>query len=197
MRKCDFAALELLGDGMEVAEAALEGRLCEDRAGACRIVEQVGGRLRLVNREGGGEADADPVLDFQPVCVLRCRPDVLDLGKHEGARRAYARDGLRGLVLDEVVVGEAGSVEARGLVLRQRHKGVQHAFRDAERGAGKAHGIHVHAGEEVERRLVLSVVGVVPDRGVGSLHEAVLQRVAVARRAAQADRVPDILDLYA
>ena len=136
---------------MEVAEAALERRFGEDRAGARCVVELVRRRLRLVDGEGGGEADADPVLDLQPVRVLRRRPDVLDLGKHEGARRAYARHGLRGLVLGQLVVRQSGFVEARGLVLRQRQEGFQHAFRDAERDAGKAHGVHVHAGEEVER----------------------------------------------
>jgi hypothetical protein len=50
-----LAALKLLGDGVEVAKAALEVVADEDRRGAGELVGDIHRRLGLVDGEGGGQ----------------------------------------------------------------------------------------------------------------------------------------------
>ena len=56
-------ALQLLGHGMDVAEAALQRMAVEDRRGAGGIVGEVDRLARLVDGVGRGAADGDAMVD--------------------------------------------------------------------------------------------------------------------------------------
>src|SRR6266404_3920297 len=56
-------SLQLLGYGVNIAEAALQRMVLEDSGGACSIVGEVDRLARLVNGVGGGHADRDALFD--------------------------------------------------------------------------------------------------------------------------------------
>ncbi len=87
-------ALQLLGDGMDVAEAALQRMAFEDRSGARRIVGEIDRLARLMNRVGRGHADDDAVVHRQLVASRDLLPDVGHRLQQEGAGRADADLGL-------------------------------------------------------------------------------------------------------
>src|SRR3977135_3410143 len=56
-------SLQLLGYGVDIAEAALQRMVLEDRGGARGIVGEVDRLARLVNGMGRGHADRDALLN--------------------------------------------------------------------------------------------------------------------------------------
>ena len=59
------ARLDLLGDGVDVAEAALEGAAGEDRVDAGGLVDGVGDRDGAGDRMGAGETRPGAVRDVE------------------------------------------------------------------------------------------------------------------------------------
>src|ERR1700761_7487671 len=82
------AALQLLGYGVDVAEAAFERMVLEDRRGARGVIGKVDGLARFVDGVGSGHADGDALLDRDQGAGRKRFPDVRHRLQHEAARGA-------------------------------------------------------------------------------------------------------------
>ena len=188
------ARLDLLRQGVDVAEAALEGAAGEDRVDAGGLVGAVGDIYGAGDRVGAGEAGSSAVRDVDRGCIGRrhLAGAPVDLGHRVdqiAAGGAEAGFGACHLGLDHSVVGEAAGA-ARGLAQRQLDKGVEHAAGDAERDRGDADRIEGLLREGVERAGLAAQGRVLARAGKFLGHEEVFDRVGFRRRAAQPDRVP-------
>jgi hypothetical protein len=120
----DRAALALLGPGVDVAQAALEWVLVEDRVRAGDVVDARDDIARLLDRPGRGEAQLPVPFGREVAVALGILPHVLEGCVDRGARRAQFRLALRDLGLDDVVLAQGLAGAARDLVARQLDKGV-------------------------------------------------------------------------
>src|SRR5579859_3426267 len=85
-----FATLELLRDGVDVAEASLERAILEDRVRAGQAVRGVDDRGRFVRGVGGGQSYGDLLVDGQDAVVRDGVPDLAKRLVQIGARSAKA-----------------------------------------------------------------------------------------------------------
>ena len=128
----------LVGDGVDVAEAPLEGRLREDRARAGGMIRRVHDLLGLVDGMGRGQPDGHAMVEREAAHALDLVPDVRERRQEEQARRAQLDLRLRDLRLDDRVVAHLMARAPRRLVARQPHEGVERGTGDAEGDAGEA-----------------------------------------------------------
>src|SRR5437879_1875320 len=91
-------ALQLLGHGVDVAEAPLQRMTLEDRGGAGRVIGEVDGLARLVNGVGRSAAHGDAVIERESGTGADLLPDRGQLLQEKGAGRADA----------DLDLGEAG-----------------------------------------------------------------------------------------
>ena len=80
------AALYLLRDRIDIAQAALEGIIGEDRGGASGVVSVAGDLPRFANAMRGGKADCHTVLD-RKFALLGRTPGRFHRGEKVKARR--------------------------------------------------------------------------------------------------------------
>jgi hypothetical protein len=133
----------------------------------------------------------------EPVAGRDLLPDLGHRLQQEGARRANADLGLGEVGLHNGMVAERTHLAARNLVLCHVDEAVEAGAGDAQRHAGEAHLVAGHRRHAVERAGLAALLRGLPrdhvarDR-MGGRHEMVGEGELVARRAAQADRVPDV-----
>ena len=185
-------ALQLLGHGVDVAEAALQRMVFEDRGGARGVIGEVDRLARLVNGVGGGHADVDALRDRDGGAGGKILPDVGHRLQHEAARGAEIDLGLGEAGLDHRVVAQRAPGAARHLVAHRFDKIVERAAGDAAGDAGKAHLVASAGAHAIERTAFAAFpVEFAGDRMIGT-DEEIIQRELVAGGAAQADGVPDV-----
>ncbi len=185
----------MLGPGVDVAQAALERVLVEDRGGAGGVVDARDDVARLLDRPGRGEAQLPVPFGRELAVAFGILPHVLEGRVDRGARRAQLRLALRDLGLDHVVLAQGLAGAARDLVARQFDEGFERAAGDAERHVREPHRIDHAAGEPVEEAGLAPLGRVVAREGVFLRHEQILDPVAVAAGAAQSDDLPVVDDL--
>src|SRR6516162_7906009 len=142
-------ALALLGAGVDVAQAALERVLVEDRGRAGRAIHHGDDIARLVDRPGRRQAQPDVLLVTELTGALGLVPHRGEGLVDEGARRTQTRFALSDLRLDYVVFAQGAAGAARNLVARQHDERVERAAGDAQRHVGEARGIDHAAGKTV------------------------------------------------
>src|SRR5438477_9271115 len=98
------AALALLGPGVNVAQAAFERVLVEDRVRAGDVIDRRDDIARLLDRPGRGEAQLPVPFGREVAVALGILPHVLERRVDRGARRAQFRLALRDLGLDGIVL---------------------------------------------------------------------------------------------
>src|SRR6266403_4501804 len=147
----DRSALALLGPGVDVAQAALERVLVEDRIRAGGTVDGGDDVAGLVDRPGRGEAQPGVLLGPELPGTLGLRPHLGQGLVDQGAGRAQPRFALRHLRLDHVVLAQSAAGAAGDLVAGYDDKRVERTAGDAERDVRKARGVDHPAGEAVEQ----------------------------------------------
>src|SRR5438445_366384 len=131
--------LQLLRHAVDVAEAALERVLVEDRRRARRLIEDIDHLQRGVDREGRGEADRHPLVERQMTARRDRRGGRLERAEQPVPRRRKTRLGPRDLRLDHIVVAHRVARAARDLVARQLDEMAEHGAPDPKGDAGKTH----------------------------------------------------------
>src|SRR5882724_10587413 len=101
-----LTALQLLRYRVDVAEAALDRVLLEDRRRSGGVVGGVDDLQRLVDGEGRSESDLHPLVEGDPTGALDLGGDLLERAQQEGARAGKPRFGLGDLRLDQMVVAQ-------------------------------------------------------------------------------------------
>src|SRR6266851_9423955 len=86
-------SLQLLRHRVDVAEAALEWVLVEDRGGAGGLIEDVDDLERGVDREGRGEADRHPLVQCDVAALGDRLGDVFERTDQIAPRRSQPRTG--------------------------------------------------------------------------------------------------------
>src|SRR5271166_3750530 len=112
----DRAALALLGAGVDVAQAALERVLVEDRCRAGRTIDRGDDIARLVDRPGRRKPQPDVLVVKELALALGFVPHLGQGLVDKGARGAQPRLALRDLRLDHVVLAQGAAGAARDLV---------------------------------------------------------------------------------
>src|SRR5713101_448150 len=87
-------SLQLLRHRVDVAEAALEWVLVEDRGGAGGLIEDVDDLERGVDRESRGEADRHPLVQCDVAALGDRLGDVFERADQIAPRRSKPRLGL-------------------------------------------------------------------------------------------------------
>ena len=157
--KCDEPALQLLGHGVDVAEAALQRMALEDRGGAGGIVGEVDRLARLVDGVGRGHADGDAMVDRELSPAEICfQISAIDCSRKARAERmptsAWAR-----LVCTTALSRSGLTFAARDLVPGHVDEAVEAGARDAQRHAGEAHLVAGHRRHAVERAGLAAFLG--------------------------------------
>src|SRR5580700_4009227 len=150
-REVRLAALILLDHGVDIAEAALERVVLENRRRSRCVVGRVDDILCLMDGPGRGQPDRRVVIERQAPRPRNVAPDLLERAQQESAGRSEPRFGLRDLRLDDIVVAQRALGAARDLVARELDKSVQSASRKAESDPRETGGVHVAAAEGVEQ----------------------------------------------
>src|ERR1700674_1399212 len=112
----DGAALALLGPGVDVAQAALEGVLVEDCGRAGGAVDRGDDVAGLLDRPSRGEPQPGVLVAGEVAVLLGLVPHLGEGRVDEGARRAQLRLRLCHLGLDHVVLTQGLAGAARDLV---------------------------------------------------------------------------------
>ena len=120
-------ALQLLGDGVDVAEAALQRMAFEDRGGAGGIVGEIDGFASAMNGVGRGHAQGDAMIDGEHAAGAEFLPDRSQLLHQEGAGRADRHFGLGKVGLHHGAVADRALCAARNLGARGLDEIVQRA----------------------------------------------------------------------
>src|SRR6476469_2115370 len=172
--------LQLLGHGVDIAEAALQRMVLEDRGGAGGRIGEVYGLACLVDGMGCGHPDRDPLLDRDGRAVAEILPDIGHRLQYEAARGAEIDFGLRQPGLNNGVVAQWALVAASHLVARQIDEAIKRAAGDAAGDAGKTN-LVAGAGAHAIKRTALPTLPVefTGDRVVRS-NEEVIQGELVA-----------------
>ena len=185
-------ALQLLRHGVDVAEAALQRMVFEDRGSPGGVVGKVHRLARLVNGMGRGHADVHALRNRDGGAGGKILPDVGHRLQHVAARGAEIDLGLGEVALDHRIVPQRAPGAARHLVAHRFDKIVERGAGDAAGDAGKAHLVASVGAHAVERAAFAAFpVEFAGDRMIGT-NEEIVQGELVAGGAAQADGVPDV-----
>ena len=184
--------LQLLGYSVDIAEAALERVVLEDRGGAGRVIGEVDRLTRLVDGMGRGHAHSDALLDRDRGPGAQMFPDISHRLQHEAARGAQIDFGLRKAGLHHGIFAQRALGAARHLVARDIDKTVERAARDAASDAGEADLIAGAGAHPIERAALAAFPVELARNRVIRANEEIVQRELVAGGTAQAHRVPDV-----
>src|SRR5262249_47794840 len=117
----ELPPLELLGDRVDVTEAALEGIALKDGRGPRRVIHRVDDFLRLVDGKRCGQTDQHALLDGELAYAPDAAPDLVQRREEKTARRAQLRLALRHLRLDDRVLAQLALPGPWRLLVRERH----------------------------------------------------------------------------
>src|SRR6202158_3866951 len=188
--------LQLLGHGMDVAEAALQRMVFEDRRGTRRIVSEIDRFARFVDGVGRRHANGDALRDRDGGAGRKILPGVSHRLQHESARGAQIDFGLSQVGLHHGVLAQWALAAARHLVAGQIDKTVERAAGNTAGDAGKADLIASAGAHAIQRAaLAALLVEFAGDRMVRS-DEEIIKCELIAGRAPQTDRVPDVGPRY-
>jgi hypothetical protein len=146
-------ALQLLGHGVDVAEAPLQRMVFEDRRGARGVIGEVDCLSRLVNGVGGGHADVHALSHRDGRARTNILPGVGHRLQHIAARGPEIDLRLGEVALNHGIVPQRLFRAARHLVAHGLDEVVERGAGDAAGDAGKAHLVTLVAAHAVERPL--------------------------------------------
>jgi len=110
------AALHLLADRMNVAEAPLKRIVFENRGGAGFLIDGFHHFTRRLNGEGGRKADGNPLIIRHLKPRFGTRPALAQRFKQQAARRTPARFSARDQALNDMAVAHRARCRCRGFV---------------------------------------------------------------------------------
>src|SRR5689334_14045241 len=131
-------SLQLLSHRVDVAKAAFQWMVVEDRRGAGSIVSEVDRLACLVDGVGGGHAHSDAPGDRNHRAGAEMLPDFSHRLQHEAARGTQIDLRLCKVRLDHCIVLDRAFAAARYLVFGEVEETVERTACDAARNAGKA-----------------------------------------------------------
>src|SRR6185437_6975665 len=166
----------------------------ENRRGAGGVIDGRHHVARLMDRPGRREAQLGVVLGADAAGTLGLLPHLADHPAQIRAGRAQLRPALRDLRLDHVVGAQRALRPAGYLVAGDLDERLVGAARDPQGHVRKAHRVNHAAGELIERARLAPLGIVVARGGIGLADEMVLELVAVAAGAAQAEHLPVVDD---
>src|SRR5579859_439620 len=186
------APLQLLGHGMNIAEAALQRMALEDRSRAGCVVSEVDRLARFVNRMRCSHAHGHALRHRDDRTGAEMLPDLRHRLQHEAPCRTQADLGLGEIGLHDGVVPDRALAATRHLGFCKIDEAIERAAGDAASYTRKADLIAGAVAHAIERAVLAAFAPELADDGVIGSHEEVVERELVARGAAQAHRVPDV-----